>query len=175
MSDTLDIYANIEAYGFAIYRDSAILHHFVHQLRDDSAIGNYYQDMTHNVSFNYHSSAYSNLKSRGVQLIGNESLRRNLVKLYEFGYVLAERSENGNSAHEQLQRITDYFYEYFRINSRSQIVPVDYKQLLEADDLHLAWSYSLGTKRFKRQRYIELLARVKGLVVQLDAEVKNLE
>ena len=62
-----------------------------------------------------------------------------------------------------------------RINSRPQIAPVDYKQLLEADDLHLAWSYSLGTKRFKRQRYIELLARVKGLVVQLDAEVKNLE
>lgn len=66
----------------------------------------HYFNLTNSATLNINKSGYQSLKSRGLEIVRNDSLRAKIIELYEFDYVSLKKFEENSS-------VTQFFGNYF--------------------------------------------------------------
>ncbi|MEP1033727.1 DUF6090 family protein [Ekhidna sp.] len=117
--------------------------------------------------FSPQTSAFETLKARGVDLISNDSLRIEILRLYDFDYVIIEKIEE-NYAPSQFT----HHYQYIVLN---------YYDKLQNGDIHWISSADVQNRlslvRFERQYvsriYNECIQKVEVLISKINKEIQN--
>lgn len=125
-------------------------------------------------------SGYETLKSRGLELIKNDSLRTQIIALYEYDYkTLMKLEENYN----ELQFQENYFHEInrliapqFEFNTKGDIIGMDLPLHITKSERHILLSYlwKIETNRtFILQSYHEVQEKINKLSLEIKNELKS--
>lgn len=121
-------------------------------------------------------SGYESLKSRGLETIENDSLRRQIINLYEVDYELARKFNEEYSEYKFMQnyfhKINDAIAPYFEYDSVNNIQGIRLPIELEEKERSLLKSYLWKIAVGKQDRYSAVVFG-KEKIGQLRGDIKR--
>jgi hypothetical protein len=93
------------------------------------------------------SSGYETLKSRGLDVISDGSLRQQIVKLFEVNYVLLAKDYDRTEWINYEVSMVPLMLKHFETQPDDTEVPTDYESLVEDQSFRAAVSRTLGFRR----------------------------
>jgi hypothetical protein len=178
--DLFDVQLNIEGHkrgvnATAFFRNliakkpiatDSLMFHYFHLTRDFVSIQN--------------TSGYETLQSRGLELIQNDSLRTDIISLYEYAYKTLRKLEE---EYYEMQFHENYFKEInaslaqnFQFNEDKQIVGIRTPLQLDAqqEKLLLLYLYRIESNRnFILVYYTEIEKTIKALREEIEEELRE--
>lgn len=148
------------------------------EINNDS-IPVYYYLVFRNYSPIINKTGYESLKGTNLKTISNDSLRFQIIKLYDYHYNIIEQLENHN---EEMQDFKTYFSptnqilsQYMKFDEKGNLTGLQTANLSETQKKELLsylWRLEL-TKMFKILRYEQVLKEIESLDRSLEKELKN--
>lgn len=151
------------------YHDS-LKYHFPNQQRTFVAIRN--------------TAAYETLKSRGLDIITNDSLRLQITRVYDFDYEILEKLEESFYPAQSFQHFFPFFKKHFKnYNSGIQkgtsykrsAEPIDYEALKHNEEYLIILENDKLWRYFILEQYYEIMPRIDSLVHNIDQEILRLQ
>lgn len=145
----------------------------------DHAFGVYFWTLSSNPV----TGGYEYLKSRGIELVQNDSLRKNISFMFENEFSII-KNENELWANNLQQNITypyhvNHFIKYFPKNTDSLGVeyakPFDYLDLVKDKIFESINTEIISNRRWNIKSLEELVIRMNVLINQIDEELKRLQ
>ena len=147
----------------------------------DNAFGTYYWT----ISSNPIKGGYDYLKSKGIDLIRNDSLRQNISYLFENEFPIL-KEENEVWANNLQQNISypyhvDHFRNYYSKDidndqgNNEYAKPNEYNALLKDEKFKSINAEIIGNRRWNINSLQKIIIATKGLMTQIDNEIKKLE
>ncbi len=112
--DLDDIALNMEEHKTGIYACNYFRKMSINHEVDQDSIFFHYFNLTRDFISVQNSAGYETLKSRGLELIQNDSLRQSIISLYEYDYNTLRKFEE---EYTEMQFHENYFYEVNEILS----------------------------------------------------------
>lgn len=148
-----------------IAQDSIGLH-YIFLLRDYTSIMN--------------SSGYESLKSKGLEIIQNDSLRFRIISLYDYNYQILYKLEE---AAPEMRSFVNYYNPIHQILSpyltynergilRSVKQPLNLSKAEKSIVYDALWRME-NNRRFKRFRYQQTVEDIKSLIQQIEFELEQ--
>ena len=117
-------------------------------------------------------SAYDHLKSKGMNLIQNDSLRQRITTVYSARYYYIEMKELEYDNQIQLNQVIPQLNGKIVIDNISKTgYPIDVESLYDDNYLIGALRTNLDVKRFMIKAYKNLAEDIKSLIEQIDTEL----
>ncbi len=168
--DLADINENMEGHQ----RRMAICDYWIQAARgemvDLSRLRMNYLTITRDYISLQNRSGYESLKSRGLEIIKNDSLRQKIISLYEYDYYILRKLEE---EYEELQFQRNYFREInniiaprLRFDHRGEIVGMELPMNLSKEEKNLFLSYLWRIKagrKFILVFYENIIKQIKSL------------
>lgn len=129
-----------------------------------------------NITFLVESStAYETLKSRGLELISNDSLRTAIVQLYDVDHQIIEKLETIDEQMTAADFQPYYLHRFDDVVLFRTATPLDYAALQEdhAFEQMLAWRAQQRDRTVPA--YAALEQKVEGLIATIDQEIVRLQ
>ena len=132
----------------------------------------YFGDALNTTRFGHRPGPYETLKTKGVDLIANDSLRLKLSEYYDrrvpYQFDLQELSlENFAQAKERQFELFKGFYTY------EGIEPIDYNALRE-NQYYLSWlDYTADVRWWEAKQFRDLKERIEQLLRHIDHELNS--
>ena len=124
-------------------------------------------------------AAYSALKSQGLNLIQNDSLRMAIISIYGFSYEILEKLEETYSElqfnENYFKPISEAFLPYFILDNQGNIIdihPVNFTELERKRILFYLARIDLN-RRFILQQYEDCLVEIDELIESIDQNLKS--
>lgn len=143
--DSTDVAVNILGHEQGIRACKFWVKVFSGQTPNMDTIQQYYFMITRDFTSIQNSSGYETLKSRGFELIQHDSLRSNLIELYEYDYQTLQKLEE---EYAELQFHNSYFHElnhfiapHLQFDPKGNIIGLDLPIELKETDRKLLLSY----------------------------------
>jgi hypothetical protein len=145
----------------------------------DKAFGTYYWT----ISSNPIKGGYDYLKSKGIELISNDSLRQNISYLFENEFSIL-KDENEVWANNLQQNISypyhvDHFRNYYPEGidqgDNGYAKPNEYKALLEDKKFKSINAEIISNRRWNINSLQKIITDIKGLMIKIEVEIRNLE
>ncbi len=147
--------------------------------RSLDSIGQYYFDLTRDFISIQNASGYETLKSRGLELIKDDSLRFAIISLYEYEYSVLKKFEE---EYYELQFQANYFDKFneilaphFIYNKRGNFIGIKTPLQLSHRDKKLLMSYlwkiEINRNFMIHYFYSDVEAKIENLRQQIDAEL----
>lgn len=124
-------------------------------------------------------SGYETLKSRGLELVDNDSLRTELISLYEYDYYTLRKLEED---YEEMQFQKNYFKEindlispYFIYDERGNLINIETPLPLSKSDQNKLLSYLMKielNRNFIQFFYTNVEQKVKDMEVRINEELE---
>ena len=143
----------------------------------DRAFGVYFWT----VSTNPVTGGYEFLKSKGIDLITNDSLRNKISFVFENEFSIL-KNENEVWSNNLQQNISypyhvKHFRRYYSTNTDSTEIelakPFDYNSLLEDEEFKSINTEIISNRKWNINSLQNLIREIEGLLVQIDGELKN--
>lgn len=145
-------------------------------------LGQYYLALTRDFTSIQNTSGYETLKSRGLELIDNDSLRSKIVSLYEYDYQTLRKLEE---EYHELQFQKNYFSEInhliapnFIYDIRGNIIGINSPINLSISQKKLFLSYLWKiqiNRRFVMHYYNEVTSKIDSLENEIEIELKRIQ
>lgn len=139
-------------------------------------LGQYYLALTRDFTSIQNTSGYETLKSRGFELIDNDSLRANIISLYEYDYQSLRKLEE---EYYELQFQENYFSTInkaiapnFKFDYRGNINEIMLPLKLTESERKILMSY-LWKIEFNRKFVLHFYEEVKEKINELQNEIKT--
>ncbi len=151
------------------YEDS-LKYHFPNQQKTFVAIRN--------------TAAYETLKSRGLDIISNDSLRIQITKTYDFDYETLEKLEESFYPAQAFQHFFPFFKKHFKnynagiqkgTHYKRTAEPKDYESLKTNEEYLIILENDKLWRYFILNQYDEIMPRIEKLIQEIDLEIKRLE
>ena len=145
---------------------------------DDSLSGYYYALLRDYISIQ-NKSGYEALKSKGLEFISNDSLRVQVIALYDYNYEILEKLEE--DYHEiqfnktYFHRINDILADFMIFDKKGNLKSLKQPLQLSTRDKNLLMSYLLRietNRNLLEMYYLRVEKKVKALVKVLDKTIK---
>ena len=143
----------------------------------ESAFGVYFWTVTTNPV----TGGYEFLKSKGIDLITDDSLRNRISFIFENEFLIL-KNENEVWSNNLQQNISypyhvKHFRRYFATDSNNVELelakPFDYISLLEDEEFKSINTEIISNRKWNINSLQKLIGEIEGLIVQIDAELKN--
>jgi hypothetical protein len=140
----------------------------------------YYFNITRDFVSLQNTSGYETLKSKGLELITNDSLRRKIISLYEYSYNTLKKLEE--EYHElqfqenYFQRMNDLLAPNLQINDQKYITGISTPLKLSEQDEKLLLSYLWkieANRRFILQYYGVVEQEIEALQREIESELAS--
>jgi hypothetical protein len=148
--------------------------------RNLDTLGDYYLTLTRDFTSIQNTSGYETLKSRGFELLDNDSLRAKIISLYEFQYQTLRKLEE---EYYELQFQENYFPEInkaiapnFVFDDIGNIIDLKLPLKLSEEEKNILLSYLWKiqlNRRFVMRFYEEVKVIIDELQVEIKAELKR--
>ena len=140
----------------------SLLHHYIDLTRDYISIQN--------------ASGYESLKSRGLELIEDDSLRFEIITLYEYDYNILKKFEE---EYHEMQYQENYFEEInkriapnFKFDKRGNIVGIDLPLKISEAEQHILLSY-LWKIQGNRNFIIQFYTQTEEKLIELRKKIEK--
>ena len=125
-------------------------------------------------------AAFENLKSQGVNLISNESLRKSLIKLHEIEMNILDVSEvsRGNLIYESmiLPIQKKYFYRSKSSDGENwQLMLSDYESMINDPEFYAVFTEVAYRQSRSKNRFHKFNIKAKEILKQIDKELEQLQ
>jgi hypothetical protein len=178
-SDSKDFESNLKMHKLSNNGVRMLRNWAINETINQDSLRFYYYIVYRNYSPIINKTGYESLKETNLKIISNDSLRFQIIKLYEYYYNILEQLENKN---EEMQDFKTYFNPINKILTPYMIF--DEKGNLKAFEkadlsvnqknelLSYLWRMEL-TKNFKIKRYSEIINEIVHLNESITNELKN--
>jgi hypothetical protein len=121
--DTIDLNINLAGYREMIRSDTVFENFFMGGMGSEKQpsvvpTGNDLAQLNNAFMITLQTSAYETLKARGIDLIGNDSLRLSIIRLYDFDYKVLESLENTGMMKDIRREMHPYFVRNIKMITR---------------------------------------------------------
>lgn len=138
-------------------------------------LARYYLGLTRDFTSIQNTSGYETLKSRGFELINNDSLRSKIISLYEYDYQTIKKFEE---EYNEMQFQENYFHVFnaaiapsFIYDANGRMVDVDRPLSLSLSDKNLIMSY-LWKIELNRTFVMHYYEEVKQSIADLSKDIE---
>lgn len=107
--DAEDIAQNVKGHQSGLYSERVFRNLLLHQTEISDSAGGHFRSLLRDYISVQNKSGYETLKSKGFNLIQNDSLRLNILTLYDFHYEILEKLEENYSAMQFHRTYYDHF------------------------------------------------------------------
>jgi len=183
LRDTIDMNYNMGVYKYSIKMDSTLLNNLTEIKQYDSEITwSLFAYYTNGLNLILHQSYFEEAKSRGLKIISNSELRKEISRLYEFHYISLLKSENENDG-----LLMDSYDQYLKDNKLIQALPSQddfglflpkdkYQQLVNDEHFHFLLKLKLEISgAMLNSKYNPVHQRALELVEKIEEELERLE
>ena len=125
-------------------------------------------------------AAFENLKSQGVNLISNESIRKSVITLHEIEMNILDVSEvsRGNLLYESMILPIQKKY-FFRIKNpdseKWQLMPYDYEGMINDHEFYAVFTEVIHRQTRSKNKYIDFISKANVVLKHIDMELKQLQ
>lgn len=144
------------------------------------SIQKYYLYLTRDFVSIQNTSGYEALKSKGLELIKNDSLRMKIISLYEYDYktlMKLEEEYNELQFHENyFKEINKYFAPNFQFDSLGNIKGIDLPLSITKTDRNILLSYLWKinvNRKFILKYYVDIDVKIKNVAEEIKKELKH--
>lgn len=179
-NDKVDIGLNIEGHQMGIKSCEFWRKIFINKRTNLDTLQQHYFVLTRDFISIQNVSGYETLKSRGLELIKNDSLRTRIISLYEIDYQTLRKLEE---EYNELQFQKNYFKEinkmispYFTFDSKGNISEMEFPINLSETERKTLLSYlwKIQTNRkFILQSYNQTKDNITELATKIEIELKR--
>ena len=172
--DLADIESNARLCGGNAYAKKVLLDAFKKDMPYQDSLLKQVNRTTVVVYFVTNRAAYETLKSKGLDLISDDSLRIRITTLYEYTYKAVELSESTQTDYlkGEMQKYVSGLLKVFDAAKTPQQAYLQLRTHAHFRDFLLySQSYDTSSEKIYRQ----LIPQVRQLIQKLDAELKRLE
>lgn len=140
----------------------------------------YYRGLTRDFISIQNKAGYETLKSKGLELIKNDSLRLEIISLYEYDYTILQKLEETygemqfqNNYYKELNRIISPFFEFDTLGNIKKIkLPIKIDNAEKNIFLTYLWKIE-SNRNFILKYYSVVEDKVAGLAKEIDNELKK--
>ena len=125
--DLIDINGNVDGHKQGINAVIYFRNLIAKKKVSNDSLAQYYFTLTRNFFLLQNTSGYETLKSRGLEIIGDDSLRSSIISIYEYEYSILRKLEE---AYSEMQFHEHYFKEINQILARSFIFDKNKKSII---------------------------------------------
>ena len=135
--DTLDFNEIINGYQDEIKENTKLINHIINQGEIDSSFVYLFKSMIGSDShFLYNQTHFKEAQQKGLAIISNQKLRKNISRLYEYDYAFYETAENESEPFNIYRMMNKYLAHYLEYDSTGlTISPNLYNKLLADKNL----------------------------------------
>ncbi len=126
-----------------------------------------------------HRGFYDQAKNKGIEIIKNEALRKQIGRLYEFHYPNILDKENRHPDYQFATILAPKLYKFLSFNQSGEVSslnPTDYFELIKDKKLQFEL-YIIGSRRKGQVEnyYLPLIKNVNGVMKLISKEILLLE
>lgn len=176
--DLDDVRLNIQGHKNGLKATSYFRDLIANKPINSDSVMYYYFNLTRDFVSIQNTSGYETLKSRGLELIENDSLRAKIISLYEYDYNVLRKLEE---EYYELQFQENYFHEInksfsrsFQFNENKQITQIEIPLQLEPQEEKIILSYFWkmdANRKFILQIYSDVESKIEKLRTDIIAEL----
>ncbi|MFC4720931.1 DUF6090 family protein [Geojedonia litorea] len=185
-ADLADLKFNEQRIQASIASADKVIYGLEHKLPYNDAIPDDIGDMMFPVMFVYSTSAFETLKSKGINLIKNDSLRDAIIYVYDSGYSFFIKNESYIVLEEAERALRDlfstrfeesYVYDFNAPDYKPRLTPLNYEALQTDQEFrYFVKSYKNRLSLLLNYHYrVKLLKNVEALIASLTKEIDRLE
>ncbi len=186
-ADLIDLNVNLSAYKKKIRCAAYTIENLDSTASQEVFSGDCFYLTFRDLIFTPHQAAYETLKSRGVSVIENDSLRNLIVDLYDFDYTNIVKLEEQYLANDPYQLYLGeilnelaYMKFSYKNDSTHLITSLDFRfkdlaKLKKNNKLAIVLEEIQFNSRFQYGMYIATVKKVNQIIKNIDIEIKNIE
>lgn len=171
--DLIDLEGNIRGHKNALLLIDSIENWDV-EYQDQ--IGDMFFQIFRDYLFLPQTSAFETLKSKGVDLINNDSIRINTQRVYDFYYEILIKYESeytANQLFDDFEWLTIKYYKSFPIGRETYPIPkVKSTKWLRDDELVVRMDIAQFEHQFSLKNYLLVKKEINRLIDQIDRELQ---
>lgn len=120
------------------------------------------------------SGPYEVLKSRGLDIISNDSIRLKISSLYDYEYIQIINIEKiaNNIINSYNQYLIKHFKEY---NFARYASPIDIDELMSDNEFDNLLSLNLTSRKISLRTYSDLISKMESLKDEIEEEIRRLD
>ncbi|WP_020571436.1 DUF6090 family protein [Neolewinella persica] len=167
-----NVYGNKEA-----ILASDLLRNFIHKKEtNQDSLSELYNYLFNNFDPVINKSGYESLKSSGLKTIKNDSLRVQIVELYDYYYTIIENNTSRQSrdlSYSNYGRLISKLYPYIEFDDKGKLISTSTPMLsdIERKELLKYLDLIVHSREGIVRRYQKVISRMKSLSVNIDKEL----
>lgn len=179
--DINDFNNNIKGNGRSLRADEVLRDLIANKDITQDSIGFYYTALFRDYIPIINRSAYESFKSNNLKIISNDSLRLQIISLYDYYYSIIEALEyevqEMKSYDNYFARINTLLYPYMRFNPQNgNLIEIKKPEKLTEPQKQEILSYLWrirDNRKFKLGRYQVIIKAIKKVEAHIEKELKN--
>jgi hypothetical protein len=174
-SDLEDCMWNINKQEELWRSNTAVLNHLEEQSTFHDSLRSHYGNLIYSTTQKRNMSTYDHLKAKGIDLVQNDSLRRNITAVYsERYYYYIEKVELEYDNPYQLQEVVPQLNAKIVLDASSKTgYPINLESLREDDAFKGTLRMNASIRQNMIRRYGRLSEDLEGLIAHIDQELKD--
>ncbi|MCZ4410059.1 DUF6090 family protein [Cryomorphaceae bacterium 1068] len=173
-SDLEDCYWNINKQVELKYSNTAVLRHLEDGTSLTDSLRFHYGNLIYSTTQRRNMSAYDHLKAKGIDLIQNDSLRRNITVVYSERYYYIERQELEYDNVYQMNEVIPQLNAKVILDEGSNTgMPINLSDLKEDEAFKGTLRMNAKVRQSMSNRYSRLSEDLKNLIAHIDQELND--
>ena len=173
VNDLKDCIWNINKQSQLKTSNLAVLRHLEGQSVNLDSINIHYGNLVYSTTQRRNMAAYDHLKSRGIDLITNDSLRTHITAVYSERYYYIEKMELELDNPYQLNTVIPELNKKIKLNINSETgYPLYLDRLSNDNEFKGVLRMNIKIRETMRQRYIGLKSDLENLIKHIETEIK---
>ena len=170
--DLKDISENVSGFRNRVKLFNKLIEHHNNSLPNNDSLQDQLKYLLGETTFLSHTGPYETLKSRGFQTITNDSLRKQIIKYYDFEHDLLRMYEKDHHDHFS-KSLKPLMIKYFDLSS-TKMIPLNYNQMISDKDFiqNIYWAKRNNSNLLKL--YTKLQHFCEELVDNISKELNSL-
>lgn len=179
--DLYDLENNVYAYGMSEHSIEIVKEWLDGNNTPNDSLNLYYQIMLRNYTPIINRSAYESLKSTNIKIISNDSLRLDIISMYDYYYRMVEKLEDEifemQDYRNHSEKVNKIISPYMIFDENIQLIGLaDASGISEKDKNSILESFWKVTenRKFKVQLYNDIISQINLLEQKIDKELDKL-
>lgn len=179
--DLYDLENNVYAYGMSERSIEIVKEWLDGNNTPNDSLNLYYQIMLRNYTPIINRSAYESLKSTNIKIISNDSLRLDIISMYDYYYRMVEKLEDEifemQDYRNHSEKVNKIISPYMIFDENIQLIGLaDASGISEKDKNSILESFWKVTenRKFKVQLYNDIISQINLLEQKIDKELDKL-
>jgi len=138
----------------------------------------HFGNIQYNTQFTLNTGGYENLKSRGFEIISNDSLRKSIINVYDrwFDFIDDLGDMNNTVSLEQFNPSYKFYFKNFKRDFEALYVsfkPQDYEKLIQNNEFLKLIREQKYNNEYTIQALYMAITQIKELITQLETELEK--